>query len=364
MKNIENLQFCYEKGFNLSNVKNLMTSKAVAYKSKYWNRNQIIKVYFMGGTSSQIAEMKSVIGDLLAPLSLLAEFVTSPVVSDIRIDFKAGYGSWSYLGTDCMLIPKTEQTLNIGWSGRDVMYHEFGHALNLAHEHQNPKGGIVWNEAQVISDLKGAPNYWSEEDIRYNVLNKLDTTQVDSTNFDSGSIMLYYFPNSWTVGDFQTNDNLYPSKIDRDFLLSTYGELQDTTLPVITLITKEQVKIPYGSEYNELGATAVDNIDGDITSKIQIEGTIDTKQPGLQYVIYTVSDKAGNVAEKIRTVLVMEEEKSITTIRAFIKELFPTTYRLSQLTEDQLMVIAEAIDIPASIDDLKKDTINNILKKL
>jgi len=287
MENINNLHFCYEKGFNLSNVKNLMTSKAVAYKSKYWNRNQIIKVYFMGGTPSQISEMKSVIGDLLSPLSLLVEFVTSPIASDIRIDFKAGYGSWSYLGTDCMLIPKTEQTLNIGWSGRDVMYHEFGHALNLAHEHQNPKGGIQWNEAQVISDLKGAPNYWSEEDIRYNVLNKLDTTQVDSTNFDSGSIMLYYFPNSWTVGDFQTNDNLYPSKTDRDFLLSTYGELQDTTLPVITLNTKEQVTVTYGSEYNELGATAVDNLDGDITSKIQVEGTIDTKQPGLQYVVYT-----------------------------------------------------------------------------
>jgi len=128
--------------------------------------------------------------------------------------------------------------------------------------------------------------------------------------------------------------------------------------------TLEQVTITYGSEYNELGATAVDNIDGDITSKIQVEGTIDTKQPGLQYVVYTVNDQAGNVAEKIRTVLVMEEEKSITTIRDFIRELFPTSYRLSQLTEEQLMVIAEAIDIPASINNLKKDTITNIRENL
>jgi len=280
MKNIENLKFCYER---ILNLKTEGASKAVAFRSKYWSKNQSIKVYFMGGSNSQISEMKSVINELVAPLSLSVEYVGDISASDIRIDFKEGYGSWSYLGTDCKYISKAAQTLNIGWSGRDVMFHEFGHALNLAHEHQNPKGGVVWDEAQVIQDLSGAPNYWSVEEIRHNVLNKLDSTKVDSTEFDGESMMLYYFPNTWTIGNFQTNSNLYPSKKDLDFLIEKYGSAASVEV---------------------------------------IEPTIDLKK--------------------------------------FIAELFPTDYRLEQLTEEQLMVVAKGLDMEASVDDLKKDTIANI----
>lgn len=35
--------------------------------------------------------------------------------------------------------------------------HEFGHALGLAHEHQNPAGGIEWNEEVILRNLMGRP---------------------------------------------------------------------------------------------------------------------------------------------------------------------------------------------------------------
>ena len=37
--------------------------------------------------------------------------------------------------------------MNLGFHRRRHAAHEFGHAIGLAHEHQNPAGGIQWNEA-------------------------------------------------------------------------------------------------------------------------------------------------------------------------------------------------------------------------
>lgn len=50
----------------------------------------------------------------------------------------------------------------------------------------------------------------------------------------------------------------------------------DNISPVIELNGPERIEIYEGSEYEEKGAHATDNIDGDITSKIEIKGEIDT----------------------------------------------------------------------------------------
>ncbi|MCB0469258.1 MAG: DUF5011 domain-containing protein, partial [Flavobacteriaceae bacterium] len=55
--------------------------------------------------------------------------------------------------------------------------------------------------------------------------------------------------------------------------------------------------------YTELGATAVDNVDGDISANIVIGGSVNTSVVGTYQVTYNVSDTAGNAAvQVIRTV--------------------------------------------------------------
>ena len=46
----------------------------------------------------------------------------------------------------------------------------------------------------------------------------------------------------------------------------------DTTKPVITLLGSSEINLDVGQSYNEQGATATDNYDGDITSSISISG--------------------------------------------------------------------------------------------
>ncbi len=82
----------------------------------------------------------------------------------------------------------------------------------------------------------------------------------------------------------------------------------DTVKPTIELFGDETIKIKQGDKYEELGAIAMDNIDGDITSKIKITGEVDTSKVGTYKLKYTVSDSSKNKTTKERTVIVEEKE--------------------------------------------------------
>jgi hypothetical protein len=79
----------------------------------------------------------------------------------------------------------------------------------------------------------------------------------------------------------------------------------DTIKPVITLNGDATITIKKDSAYNELGATATDDKDGNITSKIRTTGTVNNKVAGIYYVAYAVNDKAGNTDSIVRTINVL-----------------------------------------------------------
>src|SRR5207245_1974661 len=83
--------------------------------------------------------------------------------------------------------------------------------------------------------------------------------------------------------------------------------IPDTVPPVITLKGTSPVSVQLGSIYVDAGATATDNIDGDITSSIITSNPVNTSVPGTYTITYDVSDKAGNAATQVtRTVNVVD----------------------------------------------------------
>ena len=63
------------------------------------------------------------------------------------------------------------------------------------------------------------------------------------------------------------------------------------------------MSLELGSTYTDAGATAVDNIDGDITANIVTVNSVDVNTVGTYTVTYNVSDAAGNAATQVtRTV--------------------------------------------------------------
>jgi hypothetical protein len=80
-------------------------------------------------------------------------------------------------------------------------------------------------------------------------------------------------------------------------LVTFQGGSIDTTPPVITLNGDASTSLAVGQSFIDPGATATDNVDGDITSHIIVGGdVVDTSAAGTYTITYNVSDAAGNNA--------------------------------------------------------------------
>lgn len=205
--------------------------KAALLNGVRWNSGDRIRAKFLEGDGSLQQRVREVAERWIAPglANLRLQFVDAGP-AEIRIAFRQGAGSWSYLGTVCRQIQDSEPTMNYGWltptsadeEVRRVVMHEFGHALGLIHEHQNPKGGIQWNEPAVKADLGGPPNNWDDATIRHNVLDHYPAKEVTASPVDKNSIMMYPIPASWTLDGFSADLNGDLSEQDRQFIRRAY----------------------------------------------------------------------------------------------------------------------------------------------
>ncbi|MBP6721445.1 MAG: DUF5011 domain-containing protein [Bacteroidia bacterium] len=85
----------------------------------------------------------------------------------------------------------------------------------------------------------------------------------------------------------------------------------DVTAPVITLLGDNPMNIEMGTTFTDPGATATDDVDGDLTSAITASGTVTTTAPGVYTRSYVVSDDAGNAGTASRTVNVQLSRDAI-----------------------------------------------------
>ena len=128
----------------------------------------------------------------------------------------------------------------------------------------------------------------------------IDATAVDTAVLGSYSV-------TYDVSDSSGNDAVQVTRT---------VDVVDTTVPVITLVGADPQVIEVGSAYVELGATASDNYDGDITASIVIDATaVDTAVLGSYSVTYDVSDSSGNDAVQVtRTVDVVDTTVPVITL--------------------------------------------------
>ena len=81
----------------------------------------------------------------------------------------------------------------------------------------------------------------------------------------------------------------------------------DDVAPELKLLGDSRVEIDQRKTYVDAGATAIDNVDGDLSSEIIITGEVNTDVPGVYELKYDVSDKAGNFAvSQYRTIEVIK----------------------------------------------------------
>jgi len=156
--------------------------------------------------------------------------------------------------------------------------------------------------------------------------------------------------------------------------------VDDIKAPVITLIGSARVNVLNGSSYTDKGATATDNIDGDITSNIvtTITNNIDTgttfdNTKAATYTYhYNVSDAANNAAYEVRRTVIVAVEEANENQGAPTEELVgiaPTSfngndgkitgtttameYRLSSVSTWTKVTRTEIIDLTAGFYEVR-----------
>jgi len=115
-----------------------------------------------------------------------------------------------------------------------------------------------------------------------------------------------YNPDTGEEKDFAT-----PCDVPAGWVVGVPPVAADTTSPVIHLIGSATVNLLVGATYNDAGATALDNVDGDVSGNIIVSNPVNTSLTGTYIVTYNVNDAAGNHAIQVtRTVIVSQPIKT------------------------------------------------------
>lgn len=112
--------------------------------------------------------------------------------------------------------------------------------------------------------------------------------------------------------------------------------VKDQTPPSLTLVGDSTVYISIGSEYSEPGVTIIDNVDGDISHNVVIEGVLDVNTVGSYVLTYKGADNAGNQANSVQRTVVVQQSAVVSL----------------SLSAAQMVEAEQTIEVTASLNRL------------
>lgn len=174
--------------------------------TKYWGARGVrLTVGFLDSPPADLR--KRILGHMNAwAKTANVAFVATRTDPQVRIARVPDDGHWSYLGTDVLLIPRREATMNLdGFTMstpeseyKRVVRHETGHTLGFPHEHMRRELVALIDAAKAIAFF-GRTQGWSPEEVRAQVLTPIGKRSLLGTpQADARSIMCYQIPGSIT----------------------------------------------------------------------------------------------------------------------------------------------------------------------
>lgn len=107
------------------------------------------------------------------------------------------------------------------------------------------------------------------------------------------------------IGTYTITYNATDTALNAATAVTRTVNVVDISAPVITVLGSNPVTINVGAVYTDAGATALDDVNGNLTSSIIKTGTVNPSIAGTYTITYTVSDTALNTAVATRTVNVV-----------------------------------------------------------
>ncbi|WP_019027982.1 immunoglobulin-like domain-containing protein [Colwellia piezophila] len=170
----------------------------------------------------------------------------------------------------------------------------------------------IWMHGQIYFDYMrfgGNTQVYAPADI------ELPATTAGGLPFDDASLTAFYAEafgytghtdetvthNGATItgGTFPVGDTTVTftaGSVTATATVTVTGAAGDTTIPTISLLGDAAITLTFGDLYNDAGATANDNVDGEITGNIILTGSVNTSVAGTYTLTYNVKDAANNAA--------------------------------------------------------------------
>ena len=209
------------------------------------------------------------------------------VLSSISFDLWLNYGSMidgnGDMGCDCTSYDINNQLIETISKGTNTVAKNFQFTSDsikkIVCRPTNPEGG----------------NFLMIDDISYTTIQSETSTDI----LLSGTISAENNQIKNVASPSDTNDATTKAYVDAliQNLQNQINSLKEP--PSITLLGDQEICIETGSTYDDDGATAFDDMDGDISSTIVVTSEVNTSIPGEYKVTYIVKDSNGNNASPV-----------------------------------------------------------------
>lgn len=198
--------------------------------SSYWGKGGVdLRVYFMDQPSQALRTK------ILSHMNAWSQtanvrFREGDARSDLRIARQRGQGYYSYLGTDILSIPRSQQTMNLeGFSENTpdseffrVVRHETGHTLGFIHEHLRRELVELLDPQKTIGWFRDHDG-WPPNVTQQQVLTPEEEALLTATaRADQDSIMCYQLPGEVTKSGQPIRGGTDINQADHDLAARLY----------------------------------------------------------------------------------------------------------------------------------------------
>ena len=169
-------------------------------------------------------------------------------------------------------------------------------------------GGYFYYDKIYLDEINGINiSLIGEENITINLFDEYKDQGIKATFRDEDISNIVEIENNLDnnrVGNFEIKYSVNYKNKHKEIIRKI--NVVDSISPTIKLKGKSEISIYLGSKYQDAGVSAIDNYDGDISDKVEVDNKVNTSELGEYVVNYKVSDSSGNKTTAQRKIKVIK----------------------------------------------------------